>query len=120
MPQSRRALPRSEKLDWLRLIRSENVGPITFFRLLERYGSAAAALAALPDLARRGGRAKPLRIARKADAEAELAALDALGARLIAACEPDYPEALAAIDDAPPVVTALGHPHLARRRPIAI
>ena len=100
MAHSRRALSQTEKLDWLRLIRSENVGPITFARLLERCGSAAAALQALPDLARLGGRTKPLRIGRKAEAEAEMAALDALGARLIAACEPDYPELLAALDDA--------------------
>ena len=52
-----RSLSRAEKIDWLRLIRSENVGPLTFYRLLERFGTAAAALEALPDLARRGGRA---------------------------------------------------------------
>ena len=48
-------LSRDERRDWLRLIRSENVGPVSFFQLLERYGSATAALAALPELARRGG-----------------------------------------------------------------
>ena len=61
----------SEKLDWLRLIRSDNVGPITFFRLLERFGSAAAALDALPDLSRRGGR--QIKVCPKSDAEEEMA-----------------------------------------------
>ena len=56
----------AERLDWLRLIRSENVGPVTFLQLLQRFQSAAAALAALPELARKGGRAS-LRIATRAD-----------------------------------------------------
>ena len=60
MPGGARTLNPSETLDWLRLIRSENVGPITFYQLLARFGSAAAALDALPDLARRGGRSRPL------------------------------------------------------------
>ena len=61
-PQS---LTDREKRDWLRLIRSENVGPITFFRLLRRFGSAGEALAALPDLARRGGLKKTFKVALK-------------------------------------------------------
>ncbi|HZB91356.1 MAG TPA: DNA-protecting protein DprA, partial [Stellaceae bacterium] len=56
MPSAARPLNPAEKLDWLRLIRSENVGPITFYQLLARHGSAAAALQALPELARRAGR----------------------------------------------------------------
>ncbi|MCA1973647.1 MAG: DNA-protecting protein DprA, partial [Caenispirillum sp.] len=70
-----RTLSPAEKTDWLRLIRSENVGPVTFRRLLDRYGTARDALAALPDLARRGGRAKPVRICPKGEAERELEAL---------------------------------------------
>ena len=53
----------AERFDWLRLIRSENVGPRTFLTLIEKFGSAGAALKALPDLARRGGAARPIRIA---------------------------------------------------------
>ena len=87
----------AQRRDWLRLARTENVGPVTFEQLIGRYGEAAVALAALPELARRGGRAG-LKITREADAEAELAAGEALGARLICACEPDYPQALAALD----------------------
>ncbi|OYD84344.1 DNA-processing protein DprA [Azospirillum brasilense] len=120
MIQPRRTLSAAERFDWLRLIRSENVGPITFHRLLERFGSAGAALEALPDLARRGGRTKPLRIAPKADIERELSANDRIGARLLCSCEPDYPEPLAALDDAPPVVSVLGHPHLLTRRAVAL
>lgn len=110
----------SERLAWLRLSRSENVGPITFRELLRRYGSATEALAALPDLARRGGRRRPLRIAPKADAEREIERAEAVGARWIAIVEPDYPAALAAVDDAPPLISALGHAHLMRREGIAI
>lgn len=120
MHHPRRALTDSERLDWLRLIRTENVGPITFHRLVEQYGSAKAAIAVLPELARRGGRVAPLKLFGKAEAERELAALRKLDARLLCACEPDYPEALAAIDDAPPVLTVLGHAHLLAKRSVAM
>ena len=45
----------ADRFDWLRLIRSENVGPDTFHTLLQRFGTARAALDALPDLAAAGG-----------------------------------------------------------------
>lgn len=115
-----RVLGRAERLDWLRLIRSENVGPITFRHLLQRFGSAGAALAALPDLSRRGGRLGGLAIAGKAQAEAELATLERLGARLVGWGEPDYPFALAAIEDAPPLLCVRGNAHLLTRRIVAI
>ena len=67
------ALTEEERIDWLRLIRSENVGPRGFRSLLRYCGSARAALAQLPDLARRGG-AGTLRICSRAEAERELAA----------------------------------------------
>jgi DNA processing protein len=101
-------LPDAERLAWLRLARTENVGPVTFHQLLRHYGSATAALEALPGLARRGGRAPPLRLASVAQAERELAAHARLDARLIAWGEPDYPARLAALDDAPPLVTVKG------------
>jgi DNA processing protein len=115
-----RALNPSERIDWLRLIRTENVGPVTFFQLLRRFGSAAAALAALPSLANRGGRNVPLTLFSRAAAERELAALDKAGATLLAWGEPDYPAALAAIDDAPPLLTLRGRRELLRRPAIAI
>ncbi len=110
----------AQRLDALRLARTENVGPITFRRLVERFGSAGAALAALPDLARRGGRARPLKPFPREAAERELAALDRLGARLLLVTEPDYPQALAALDDAPPVLSVQGDAALLGRRAIAI
>ena len=117
---NRRPLSDAERLDWLRLIRTENVGPITFFDLLQRHGSAAKALLVLPEMARRGGRAKPLRAPSKAEAERELAAASRLGIRMIAACEPEYPESLAAIDDPPPLISVLGHAHLLRQPAVAV
>lgn len=120
MTQPARKLSDAERLDWIRLIRTENVGPITFHRLLGQYGSAKAALAVLPELARRGGRVKPLTIPPKSAAEKELAALRKLGGDALCFCEPDYPEALAAIDDAPPVLTWRGHLSLLRRPCVAI
>ncbi len=115
-----RPISEAERLDRLRLIRSENVGPITFLQLLRRFGSAGAALAALPELARRGGRRKALRIASRQAVEAECEALAALGGRFVAWGEPDYPAPLAAIADPPPVIALLGHGHLLARPMVAI
>ena len=114
------SLSDQEKLDWLRLIRSENVGPITFKNLIGTYGSAGKALAELPGLSRRGGRSKPLTIFKKPAAEQELEALLKRGGALLCSADAAYPRALAAIDDAPPVLSALGHLHLLERPAIAI
>ena len=119
MPFPRRPLSAAERLDWLRLSRSENVGPATFFDLLRLTGSAGAALEAIPRLAARGGR-RTIRICPKAQAEDEIARLGALDGRLIAWCEPDYPAALAAIADPPPVISVLGHAHLLSRSAVAV
>jgi DNA processing protein len=110
----------AERFAMLRLIRSENVGPITVRQLLARFGTAEAALAALPDLARRGGRKRPIKIASRDDAERELAALAACGAEPLAITDKTYPRALAAIPDAPPVLAVLGHGHLLERRAVAV
>ena len=96
------------RLEWLRLIRSENVGPIIFQQLLARYGTAGAALRALPELARRGGRRRAIKQCSIAAAEAELAAAAAVGARPLASCEADYPPRLAALPDPPPLIYVLG------------
>ncbi|NQV85435.1 MAG: DNA-protecting protein DprA [Rhodospirillales bacterium] len=113
-------LSATEKLDWLRLIRSDNVGPITFYKLLERFGTAGAALNALPDLVRRGGGKKRIRVAGLAAAEREIEALGKIGAKLIARGEPDYPPLLGHIEDAPPLINILGHSHLLRKKAIAV
>jgi DNA processing protein len=115
-----RPLTPSERFDWLRLIRSENVGPITFYQLLSRFGSAQAALAALPGIARSGGRQQPLAIASKAAVERELAALAAAKAQLVGWGEPLYPPALASVEDAPPLLSVLGAAELLARRAVAI
>ncbi|WP_193370880.1 DNA-processing protein DprA [Pelagibius marinus] len=98
------------RLDWLRLIRSENVGPVVFRQLLERYGTPTAALEALPELARRAGARRKIRLCPPAEAEAEAEAAIKAGVRLLALCEPAYPALLRALDDAPPLLCILGDP----------
>jgi DNA processing protein len=112
-------LTEAQRLDWLRLIRSENVGPRTFRALVNQFGGAGAALDALPDLARRGGR-PALKVASRAEAEREMEGLSRLGARLLALGELDYPKALQAIEGAPPLVAVRGDPAILRRPAVAI
>lgn len=114
------AYSREDRLNRLRLIRSENIGPITFHQLLARFGTAAAALAAIPNLAKQGGRGKPLKLASLATATAEVERVAALGAKLLFHGEGDYPTALAACDDAPPVLCVKGDVPLLRRPCIAL
>jgi DNA processing protein len=97
-----------QRLDWLRLIRSENVGPRTFRALVNHFGGAGAALAALPDLARRGGAHVPGRVCSRDDAAREMDAARALGVRLIALGETGYPSRLQMIDDPPPLLAVRG------------
>jgi len=120
MAPSPTPLSDKERLDRLRLIRTENVGPVTFRSLLRRFGSARAAIEALPGWARHGGRSAPLRVGTVAQAEQELSAADRIGARLLSADDEDYPEALAAIDDAPPLLYMRGDVALLRRKAVAI
>lgn len=112
-------LSSAEQIARIRLIRSENVGPITFRHLLARFSNAIAALAALPDLAGKGG-ARAIRIATSAEAERELAAAEALGAHVLFLGAPPYPPLLAAIEDAPPVLFTLGHLVLLDRPCVAL
>lgn len=115
-----RALTPAERRDWLRLARTENVGPVAFEQLIRRYGSPERALGAVGELSRRGGRLKPLTPPSPAEAEREIAAGEALGARLIASCEPDFPTQLAALDAPPPLLWARGHAALLQRPAVAI
>lgn len=117
---SERVLADEERLDWLRLIRSENIGPALFDQLLERYGSAGAALAALPGLSRQGGLKRPFKICSAAEAKAEIARATTLGARFVGKIEPDYPALLRHIDSAPPLICTKGKAELARREAIGI
>lgn len=105
-------LSEAERMARFRLARTENVGPVTFRQLLHRFGSAENALDALPDLARRGGRAQTLRIATVEDVTQEREAAAALGARDLHLDTEGYPLPLSAIDDAPPLFYVLGNADL--------
>ena len=102
------ALTDRQRIAWLRLIRSDNVGPSTFRELINHFGSADAALEALPELSRRGGSTRAIRITTIADAEREIECAHRFGACFIGIGEPDYPPALRQIDAAPPLIAAKG------------
>ena len=112
--QDRTAAPLSdnEKIAWLRLIRTENVGPITFYNLIDSFGSASKAIEALPTLSRKGGRLKDLKVFDTGAAISEMESLQKRGGKMLFAADALYPLALAAIDDAPPVLSILGNPKL--------
>ena len=117
---NRTKLSDEQRVDWLRLIRSDNIGPRTFHDLVEYYGSVRAALTALPGLAQRGGSARPVRICSREQAEAELKAARATGVEFFTLGEPDYPARLKMIDDPPPVVAMRGKREILPRPLIAI
>ncbi len=108
----------AERLAWLRLYRSERIGPITFAGLLRRFGSASAALRAMPGWKARDG--KPLTLCSIEDAERELALAEKAGARLVAKADADYPETLARLDDAPVLFYVKGDLNLTARPCIAV
>ena len=107
-------------IQWLQLIRTENVGPVTFHNLLETYGSAENALAALPDLAAKGGRKAPLNTPPPQAIKKEIAKLHKAGGRYITAADKDYPIGLSALRDAPPVIAVMGNTDLLSQPSIAI
>ncbi len=107
-PTSGVKLTDEQRLEWLQLIRSDNVGPRTFRALVNHYGGARAALNALPDLARRGGASGPARIFPRAEAEREFARACKIGVTYVALGELEYPQRLQTIDDAPPLIAVRG------------
>lgn len=113
-----RALSDKERLAWLRLARTENVGPTTFANLLARFGNVQAALEAVPRLASRGG--KTLQLFNADDAARELEALTRFGGRTLACVEPEFPSGLAALDPPPPLIFVLGHTAVLGREAVAI
>jgi DNA processing protein len=92
---------------------------VTFAGLIARFGSAGAALAEIPGMARRGG-GKDFVLPEPGAIAGELEKLDRLGARLIACCEADFPRGLATLDPPPPVISVLGHAHLLKKDMVAI
>lgn len=107
----RRLLTGEQRTDWLRLSRTRGIGPITFFHLFERYGSAAAVLEDPPSLARKAGGNSNIRAPDTAHIQRELEATAKLGATHLAACEREYSTCLAVIDAPPAVLSfqATGH-----------
>ena len=97
-----------QRIAWLRLIRSDNVGPVTFRDLINHFGTAEAALAMLPELSARGGSSRAIRVASEQEALAELEAARRHGAHFVGIGEPDYPSALRQIDGAPPLIAVKG------------
>jgi DNA processing protein len=111
-------LSQDEAFARIRLLRSPNVGPVSYRQLLQRFGNAQAAIAALPDLvSRKGGSyevASPERVS------AEIASARASGARYLFHDDPAYPALLGALDTAPPILTYCGDLALAARPSVAI
>src|SRR6478752_2497066 len=110
----------TDRIDRLRLIRSDNVGPRTFNSLIAHFGDARAALERLPDLARRGGASRSGRICSAEEARAEIAASQKIGVTLVAPGEAAYPPRLATLEDAPPLLGVRGAPDVLTRPMIAI
>lgn len=115
----RRNLDAAQRRAWLRLARTQQVGPVTFSGLIARFGSAEAAIAELPRLAQRGGGDK-FQLPSEDVIDRELDLLAQLGGTLIAACEEDYPHGLAALEPPPPVISILGQRALLKRNMIAV
>lgn len=104
----------------LRLARTEGVGPVTYRRLMVRFGNAEAALDALPALARTAGRATPPIAPAPDTVRREMDALARLGGRLLMLDDPDYPPSLAGLNHAPPALSVLGDPACFRMRAVAV
>jgi len=116
----KRMLNDEQRLNWLRLIRSENVGPVIFRELINHFGGSGAALEAIPQLSRSGGARREIKICSLRAAQAELKLAGRLGASLVALGEPDYPAWLASVDAPPPLIQVKGKLELLQRPMIAI
>jgi DNA processing protein len=110
----------AERLAAIRLVRSEKIGPATYAALIARFGTAAKALAAVPELARRGGRNLPFKLASESAARRELEAAEDIGAKIVVLGDDTYPALLAATDPPPPLLCVLGDVSLLNRDCVAI
>ncbi len=109
-----------EKIDCLRLIRSENVGPKTFQALVALHGTAKKALEAIPHMSKKGGRETPLKLCSEADAKKEIDDCRKKGADIITIYDEQYPQILKQIKDAPPVLTIYGNKNILNNHTIAV
>ncbi len=109
-----------EKLSWLQLARSENVGAVTFHKLIERFSSADAALEALPELSQRGGAGRPPHICPRAKADAEWERAHRLGCRFVASAEATFPRALRWAEGAPPLLAVRGRMDVLQKTSVSI
>lgn len=120
--RSRINKPQTDKelLSWLRLIRTESVGPVTFYKLLDRFGSAGDAIDNLPDLSKQKGKKTPINLYPIDYAEKELESLNRFGGKLITVKDSEYPLTLSSVYDAPPVLSVIGKTELLNSRCIGI
>lgn len=109
-----------QRLNWLRLIRTDNIGPATFRDLINRFGSAETAIEMLPELARQGGGNRLLRVPSVAEAEAEVEQAKKAGARFVAIGESDYPAMLRRVENPPPLISVKGNADVFVLPPVAI
>ena len=117
---SEKAPSDTERVNRLRLIRTENVGPVAYQQLMAHYGSASDALEALPELSRKGGMSRSVRIYSQDAAERDFERAELLGARFVCVDEDDYPSLMKHIDGPPPLVCIKGKPSVLSDRAIAI
>ncbi len=110
----------AQKCDWFQLIQSQNVGPVTFFQLLSRFGSAKEAIKNLPVLAQKGGQRKKISVFSKTKAKSLMQEYTDRGINVIAACEDDYPPLLRQIEDPPPLIYTIGKTVLLKKKSFAI
>ncbi len=113
-------LSEKERIAWIRLIRSQNVGPKSFFKFVEIFGSAQKALEELPEMAKKGGAKTPLCTYSVRDAEKEIEAVAALGGTIITFADAHYPKLLRQISDPPPVLSMVGNLELLEKPVIAM
>ncbi|WP_455475108.1 DNA-processing protein DprA [Bartonella sp. B30(2025)] len=97
-----------QRLNWLRLMRSENIGAVSFRNLIDHYKSAENALEALPELSRKGGLGRPIKVATLEDAEKEMQEAERLNVRFVGIGEPDYPAFLKVTESSPPLIAIKG------------
>lgn len=113
-------LSAQERIDWVRLARSQNVGKSTFFRLVKIFGSPKNALERVSDYAFQGGLRHQIKVCSESDVRKEIENLEKFGAQLLVFCEDHYPKLLREISDPPPVLTVKGQINLLNRPSIAV